>query len=364
VLDEESFRIHEVPVTRPNDVNRHAYSDPTRIRRIIADVEPDVIDVHEEPFSAAMHQLQPLVPADIPIVAYTAQNADKRYPPPFTRWERSAFERVGALYPCSRQAASVARGRGYNGQIRVLPLGFDPDVFRFGDQRHDDDVWTLAMVGRLVPEKGVMDALAAFAAVRETRDCRLVVAGQGPLADEVLAAAQALRVGDAVTLHPWMSSEQVAALYRMSHVVLVPSRATDRWVEQFGRIIVEAQASGAVVAGYASGSIPEVCQGAGLLSAEGDVVGLTRACVDIASLPQTWTALRDAGIANSAGMSWQHVAEAQLALYAKAQSEPAPPTPGQRSTALEEFGAPARLRNGQARPFALPLLRSLGPRRP
>ena len=48
----------------------------------------------------------------------------------------------------------------------------------------------------------------------------------------------------------------LATRYRSTHVVLVPSVSTPTWVEQFGRVIVEAQASGAVVAGYASGAIP------------------------------------------------------------------------------------------------------------
>jgi glycosyltransferase involved in cell wall biosynthesis len=42
-------------------------------------------------------------------------------------------------------------------------------------------------------------------------------------------------------------------------------------------MVVEAQAAGAVVAGYASGSLPEVVGAAGVLVAEGDVDALAAA---------------------------------------------------------------------------------------
>ena len=82
-LTAEPFRIVEVPVTRAGDVNRHTYSDPLAIERTIAAASPDVVDIHEEPFSAVTHQLLGLLPPSTPVVTYTAQNLDKRYPPPF-----------------------------------------------------------------------------------------------------------------------------------------------------------------------------------------------------------------------------------------------------------------------------------------
>ena len=362
VLAAEPFDVRELPVVRPNDVNRHLYADPEGLRAVLLEARPDVVDVHEEPFSAVMRQVLSLIPTGTPAVGYSAQNVDKRYPPPFGQFERAAFSRLSAMYPCTRQAASVVRGRGYSGQVEVLPLGYDPLVFYEGSQRHDDETWTIALVGRLVPEKGVADALAVLAALRKVRPVRLVVAGSGPLSGAVRGMAGQLGVEDAVTMRPWLSADDVAALYRRSHLVLVPSRATHRWVEQFGRMIIEAQACGAVVVGYASGSIPEVGGGAAALSAEGDVAGLQRACTDIASLPELWSGLRERGRAQTRSMTWEHVAQRQIELYSSLRNPPDAPKGPQRSRALEQFGAPARLRNGQARPFAVPILRSLGRR--
>ena len=112
------------------------------------------LDIHEEPVSVAARQWLAAVPSDLPVVMYTAQNVDKRYPPPFAQYERAAHRRVAALYPCSRQAASVARGKGFSGLIEVLPLGFDDTLFCPGEQYVDDAEIVLGLVGRLVPEKG------------------------------------------------------------------------------------------------------------------------------------------------------------------------------------------------------------------
>ena len=155
----------------------------------------------------------------------------------------------------------AARQDGYGGLLEVLPLGVDATTLSAGDQRHDDETWTLLLVGRLVPEKGVREAVEVLARVRQVRPARLVVVGRGPVGDAVPALARELGVTDHVELVPWVDAEALAALYRRAHVALLPSRATRTWVEQFGRVITEGLASGAVVVGWASGSIPTGCWG-------------------------------------------------------------------------------------------------------
>ena len=244
-LSSEPFEVVPLPVSRAGDVNRHRYADPAALAAVIRRVDPDLVDLHEEPFSAVTHQILAALPAGTPVVGYTAQNLDKRYPPPFTGWERQAFGRLSAIAPCSRQAASVIRGRGYAGLVEVLPLGHDPAVFSPGDQKHTDEVFQLALAGRLVPEKGVADAVEVLAEVRRNREARLVVVGSGPEAARLPELATQWGVAGHVDLLPWAEESALAGIYRDSHVVVVPSQATSRWVEQFGRGVVEAQASGA-----------------------------------------------------------------------------------------------------------------------
>jgi glycosyltransferase involved in cell wall biosynthesis len=289
----EPFRVVELPVRRAGDVNRHVYAHG--IAGVLRDVQPDVLDLHEEPVSAAARQWLQAAPTTLAVVMYTAQNVDKRYPPPFSRFERDALRRVAAFYPCSRQAASVIRGKGFAGAIEVLPLGYDDRRFHPGEQSAENDELVLVLVGRLVPEKGVEDAVRVLARVNATRPARLVVSGRGPEEVRTRALAASLGLADRVELRPWQAAGDLAALYRAAHVVLVPSRPTRTWVEQYGRVIVEAQASGAVVAGYASGAIPETAGEAALLAPVGDVDALGDAVAALASDPHEFARRRGAG---------------------------------------------------------------------
>jgi glycosyltransferase involved in cell wall biosynthesis len=142
-------------------------------------------------------------------------------------------------------------------------------------------------------------------------------------------------------------------------VLLAPSHATRTWVEQFGRMVVEAQTAGAVVVGYASGALPEVVGDAGVLVPEGDVAALGAAVVDLLDHPTRWTALRRAALARAAGSSWDTIAAGQAGLYALAAARTPTRTRlrSQRASAVARFGAPA-LVSGGGRPFALPVLRA------
>jgi glycosyltransferase involved in cell wall biosynthesis len=361
-LGEEPFDVVELEVVRNGDVNRHRYRDDREIRAVIGEWEPDVIDIHEEPFSLVSRQWLRAAEG-IPTVMYTAQNIDKRFPPPFAQYERNAYREVSGLYPCSRQAASVARGKGYTGPIRVLPLGYDPSDFHAGAQAHRDPRFVLGLVGRLVPEKGVLDAVKAVAELQSIRHCCLRIVGEGPEGRRAESLAAKLGVADWLSIAPWSGVTGTAAAYRGMHVLLVPSRTTSTWVEQFGRVIVEAQASGCVVVAYDSGAIAEVVGNAGLVVEEGDLGALTAAVGRLALEGDLWGSLRQAGLEHAGRRTWEEVAREQLRLYEAAQhgTEPAGGDLGDprvaRLRAHEEFGPSAATGIG-LRPAALPLLRS------
>jgi glycosyltransferase involved in cell wall biosynthesis len=361
----EPFRVIELPVDRDDDVNRHSYRNDRDLAHRIGQLAPDVIDIHEEPFSVAARQWLKAAGTDLPVVMYTAQNVDKRYPPPFAQYERAAYRRVSALYPCSAQAASVVRGKGFAGLIDVLPLGYDDSLVFMGKQSLDDDEIRLGLFGRLVPEKGVLDAVRVLAALQSVRPTTLVIAGDGPATLPALELAGSLSVRERVEVEPWRSTEELAAIYRTTHVVLVPSQPTETWVEQFGRVIVEAQASGAVVAGYASGSIPEVAGEAAILADVGDVTGLAEGIRRLLLDADDFSGRRKRGIALSASRTWTKVAERQADLYRRVVAGDVPRLDVPRSPRMRrglaraEFGTTAATTAGR-RPFALPVLRRGG----
>lgn len=361
--DVDDVPVRRLGVRRPGDVNRHTYLDPGQLSGLVRELAPDVVDIHEEPVSLAARQWLRAA-GDLPVVMYTAQNLDKRWPPPFAQYERAALRRTAAFYACSAQAASVLRGKGYGGSIRVLPLGIDPDVHHPGTQQLPASEVVLGLVGRLVPEKGVLDAVTVLAAVNQVMPARLLVIGDGPEVEPAKALSDALGVSQRCTWLPWCNAAELSKAYRRMHVVLVPSLATSRWVEQFGRVITEGQANGAVPVGYASGSIAEVIGAGGITVAEGDVTRLTSATASLVADPARWLALRRQGLQATAGRAWTSVSADQLDLYTEAATGTCPElsraSSGTRARAVEEFGPPARGPGG-GRPFALPLLRNAGP---
>jgi glycosyltransferase involved in cell wall biosynthesis len=227
------------------------------------------------------------------------------------------------------------------------------------EQRPPGEPLTLLLAGRLVPEKGVLDAVEVLGLLARTEPTRLVLVGDGPAVAPATALADRLGVVGDVEHHSWLSAGGLAAQMRASDVVLVPSRTTPRWVEQFGRVVAEAQACGTPVVAYATGSLPEVVARAGLLVEEGDVPGLAQAVQAVArnGLRQQ---VVSAGLEVAASRAWQSVAEGQVALYEEVLARPrrpaARPTSATRGEAVARFGSPARGR-GVDRPFAAPVVR-------
>jgi glycosyltransferase involved in cell wall biosynthesis len=364
-LSSESFVLAELAVRRSGDVQRHVYTDAAAPRRLIDALRPDVLDIHEEPFSLATRQWLRAAPARLPVVMYAAQNLDKRLPPPFCGYEREAFDRVAAFYPCTRQAASVLRGKGFSRAIDVLPLGYDDAVFSFGSQSLAARELVLMLVGRLIAEKGVEDAVRTLAHVHALRPARLVIFGEGPAERRARELAVSLGVSERVEFRGWQGAFELASAYRTAHVLLVPSRPSTV-AEQFGRVIVEAQASGAVVAGYDCGAIAEVAGEAGVVVSVGDVAALAERVARVVDDPADFARRREDGRHQAAARTWQAVAARQLDLYRDVQGaagSPAlalPRSPRQRrALARSEFGPTAVTPAGE-RPFALPLLQRGG----
>jgi glycosyltransferase involved in cell wall biosynthesis len=353
----EGLRLVELPVRRSGDVNRHRYHR-SAIQRLLDEIDPHVLDLHEEAYSAAAHQWLSAASTDLPVVMYAAQNIDKRYPPPFCCYERRSYERVSGFYPCSRQAAAVARGKGFRGAIEVLPLGYDDDIFWPGTLGAPTDEIVLLLAGRLIPEKGITDAIRTLARVQQGSAARLVVCGAGPEEPRARELAASLGVAAHVDFQGWQSSAALAVAYREAHVVLVPSWPSSV-AEQFGRVIVEAQASGAVVVGYSCGAISEVVGDAGMIVPLGDRDSLADCVMRLVKDPEQFDRLRAAGLRQSVERTWRVVARRQVALYREvyerrnaAPAVMARSPRAQRTQALAEFGPTAWTPAG-VRPFAL-----------
>ena len=195
--------------------------EPARVRRPVGarrrrsrPATPDVVDVHEEPFSVAMHQLLGVLAPRRTVLGYTAQNLDKRFPPPFAHRERRALARLDGLYPCSRQAASVRGGQGLSRRrSRCCPLAPPPPSSWPGASRAAERPG--ADPARR-PARGRRRAYRTRCGCRRGSPhawgrSRLDLAGDGPEAEP--AAALATTLGVELHRHGTVDADRLAHLY-------------------------------------------------------------------------------------------------------------------------------------------------------
>ncbi len=307
-------------VTSPT-LGRHPYVfvyDPRPIVRELRERSFDVIDIHEEPASLAALEivvLTRLFAPTTPLVFYGAQNIEKRYPAPFRWIERGSLGRAAGAHCCNREAARIFRAKGLSGAIRVIGLGVDTDRFSPTSAARTPRPLRLGYVGRLERRKGLDIVLGAIAPLA---DVHLDVYGDGPERGALESRVDELGIRERVRFHGSAGYAALPDVYRSFEALVVPSQRTSRWVEQFGRVAVEAMASGLPVLASADGALPEVVGGAGILVPADDVSAWRVAIETLRDDPDARRHLGVAARKRAKRWSWGHVAETQLGLYADA----------------------------------------------
>ncbi|WP_344256244.1 glycosyltransferase [Terrabacter carboxydivorans] len=282
----------------------------------------DVIDVHEEPFALATAEvlaLRWLRRQRAPYLLYSAQNIDKRHPVPFRWLERAALRHATGVNVCNDAAGRIVERKGFPGRARTIDLGTDLAAFTPGEYAVTPrPVPVVGFAGRLDAAKGV-EVLLRAAALEPGLRLRLV--GDGPQRRELEALARTLGIDDRVELLGALAPEQLPDFYRSLDVLAVPSLTTASWVEQFGRVAVEAMACGTPVVVSDSGALPEVVGDAALVVPEGDAVALAKALSTVVHDPDVASRLRTSGLARAAETSWDRIAVEQEAMYRAATKQ-------------------------------------------
>ncbi len=143
----------------------------------------------------------------------------------------------------------------------------------------------ILFVGRLVEEKGVMDLYGAFKNVKCQMSnvkvrLKLRMVSEGNLRKKLIKNIEKDGLESDVLLEnrPY---KEMPKVYQKADLLIVPSKSTKTWEEQYGMVLVEAMASGLPIVVYRSGAIPEVLGSSGILVNEGDVNGLTKAILTL-----------------------------------------------------------------------------------
>jgi len=283
---ERSYTLHTLPqhsLGLPGDPHRTFFwPPPFEMRRF----KPDLIhcELEQEGIGAAQVALLRAVFAPRSRLSlHSAQNLLRQRRP----WVRAVdwFTLRAAQHICcdSSEAVQVLRRQGYHGGWAVFArTGVDTRCFfrkpvpvLRADLGLRDGSPVVGCVGRLVPEKG-LDTLLEAAAAASTSP-QVVLVGSGPQLDELENLARCLGTADRCRFVGAVAYDAIPDYLNLMDVLVLPSRTTRNWKEQFGRVLVEAMACKVPVVGSDSGSIPEVVGEAGLVVPEGNARALAAA---------------------------------------------------------------------------------------
>jgi glycosyltransferase involved in cell wall biosynthesis len=266
------YRLVVAPIAFNGRFHTHFY--PT-LGAILRDTRPDLVHMDEEPYNLATYlAVRAARRVGARAIFFTWQNLLRRYPWPFAALEEWVYSAAPGALAGSQTAQRVLEQKGYPGLVRAVPqFGVDPEAFRpAAAPDADDGPFRIGYAGRLVAEKGVAVLLQAVA--RLDGDWRLAMYGSGPLREALAAQAVDLGIAPKVEIHQRVASVEMPQKLRELDVLVLPSLTRPNWMEQFGRVLVEAMACGVPVVGSDSGEIPNVVGDAGIVVPEGDVEAL------------------------------------------------------------------------------------------
>ena len=267
------YDLQAIPMRLNGHFHLHHY--PT-LWRELRGFAPQIVHIDEEPYNlAAWQALWGARRFGAKTLVFSWQNIQRAYPPPFSWGERWVLRRVDYALAGTADAGAVLRAKGYRGPLAVIPqFGTSSTLFQPPPARPERP-FTVGFFGRVVAEKGIGVLLRALAQL--AGEWRLRVVGGGPARAEMQTLAKTLCLGGRTTFVAQLPSAALPAEYHKIDVLVLPSLTRRNWKEQFGRVLVEAMASGVAVIGSDSGAIPQVIGDAGLVTAEGDVDALAAA---------------------------------------------------------------------------------------
>ncbi len=287
------YAVHRLPArfARQGRQNLHTYQG---VDRLLHDLQPDIIHLEEEPESLVSRQIIKIalrLPRPPKIALFTWRNLDR----PPTEW--SILQPQRYIYPAveefvlahtdhliagNQEAVDIFTKKGYQFPMTVIPqYGVNPDVYKplpadpALKQNHGLRRTVIGYVGRMLSMKGIDTLLQAFADVA-TEEMSLLLLGSGSDADDLRAQAEKLGLGDQFVMIASVPAAEVVRYLNCMDIMVLPSRTTRAWKEQFGRVLIEAMACKVPVIGSSSGEIPHVIGGAGMVFAEGDAGELSR----------------------------------------------------------------------------------------
>ena len=263
-------KLLDIPVWLSGNIPLHIYQ--ATFIRLLSELQPDFIYVHQEPYAAQTAQiyLANRLTINKPIAFFTWQNIYKKYPLIFDRIEKFTLNKSNVAFTGSHSAERVLRKKGFSGNCITLPSGIDTDMYINSDraetlkktlQKTENEV-IIGYLGRIVAEKGLKTLLYALHKIKEL-SWQLVMVGTGEYETEFKQIAKELQLDHKINYVGYIPHPKAPLYLSAFDLLVLPSETQPNWKEQFGRVIIESMACNTPVVGSNSGEIPYLIESTG-----------------------------------------------------------------------------------------------------
>ena len=225
---------------------------------------------------------------------------------PVMAYLRSFHNRADCTMVPTAELAEELQHAGYRG-LRVVGRGVDPAVFSPHKRRAelraswgaDEDTPVALCVSRFAREKNFPMVIRAFEAMRVVRpDARLVLVGDGPMAEEL----RRRNIGYLIAGR--LVNGELSAHYASADIFLFPSTS-----ETFGNVTLEAMASGLGIIAYRYAAAREHLEHrrSALLAEPDDEAAFIRCAQELARDLRLARRLGAAARASAESLTWQRI---------------------------------------------------------
>ena len=198
-------------------------------------------------------------------------------------WKSVKRNTAAALvhYPgCVRSLKQGNYGKPIYMQTQV---GVDERLFRPCREARDtirlelgiENKYVIGYCGRLTAAKGVLDLYEAFKTfLLDYEDCVLLLVGNGDLTETIMKDVKNSGIEDKVIITGFIDQGDVPTYMNAMDQFVLASRTTDKWIDTFPLVTVQAQSCGVPVIASNSASIPWQLSDTAAIFDEGNVASL------------------------------------------------------------------------------------------
>ncbi len=298
------------------------FYNPMKLNKLLKEGSFDCAYFWEEPYILSGWQLaQRAHQVQLPFFFNTFQNLLKKYIPPFGWMENQTVDKASSYVAGGQLVLEAMNKKGWTLKGEFVPPAVDTS--QFIPMSNDEKIKkrkqlgiagpVIGFLGRLSEEKGCDIFMKSLERLKDL-EWSLLVMGSGEYKSKIEEWAQKNNIQDRVKVI-FLNHEEVPQFLPVCDLLICPSQTRKFWKEQFGRMLVEAFASGVPIIGSDSGEIPRVIDQAGVVLKEDDVSAWENELRHFILRPQDFESFKELGLKRAQKFSVESVAQSYKNIF-------------------------------------------------